>query len=71
MPPLSDNNYTRAEFDSLTANERFELVYALKSQLIGFNHLMAEIPPCPDHGQACVPHAVKWIIDTKQILNTV
>jgi hypothetical protein len=30
------------------------------------DRLVEEIPPCPQHGKQCVPHAIDWIKERMQ-----
>src|SRR3954467_3490400 len=29
------------------------------------NRLLKLIPPCPEHGDECIPHAIDWVMDMK------
>lgn len=37
--------------------------------LAGRTRVLEAIPPCPAHGNACVPHALAWIEKAKEAMS--
>ncbi len=31
------------------------------------NRVLAEIPPCPLHGEQCVPHCIEWVTAARNL----
>jgi len=32
------------------------------------NRVLAEIPPCPAHGEQCVPHCIEWVAAARDLM---
>lgn len=54
---------------------------ALQSEIVGelaltdgrnasLEHLLDAIPPCPAHGEGCIPHALEWIKVAKEAMDS-
>lgn len=53
------------DLDLLTAKLR-----VTEALLTERNKVMDAIPPCPDHGGQCVPHALAWVEMAKAVVAT-
>jgi hypothetical protein len=55
-----------AEIAQLPIDELRSLAIAQEYLLVGREQLLAAIPPCPLHGEGCVPHALEWIAQVRK-----
>ena len=55
------SNITREEWDKLSPDQQFEYYYWRDFACEHYEHVMQEIPECPEHGHLCTAHAVDWV----------
>lgn len=53
------------EARELTLEEYRAWVRADERLLESYSRLLNVLPPCPIHGQGCVPHAIEWVKQMK------
>ncbi len=51
----------RVEWDTLSADEQFELFRTRELRSNALHQLLELIPRCEAHGHECLPHAKEWI----------
>lgn len=55
------NKLSRGEWDALSADEQYEYMRLCEDGYNELYDLVRLIPPCPVHGDQCIPHAREWI----------
>jgi hypothetical protein len=54
---------TREEWDKLTPEQQFEYVQLCDAEIERYKEVLLLMPPCPEHGQLCLPRYQHWLVD--------
>jgi hypothetical protein len=52
---------TRDEWNAYTPDQQWELMLLTEAASDRYSEVIRLIPPCPQHGDMCLPHAADWI----------
>ena len=58
---------TREEWDAMTPEEQWGHLKVIEGLLEAHESVTRTAPPCPLHGETCVPHARNWINEMRSL----